>query len=621
MKDFLSRNLAFLENRASRKTIQNIGDGSTESTYLSVRPDKSGNLIFSANKSCGNSRYLHSRRFPEAEAERQVSDWVKSGKIDLSGFIVIIGLGGAFHVEALLSMMRSGGFLLIIDTDCQAVKTSLQHRNLSGLQMKQIDLYFCVSPVVDDIAMEYRYILSHRPNYEFFFYTHPGITDAIGEKYSALKKRLIIESKLDGMDRGTLAAFSDEWQQNAIINLPLLVQNPGIESLVNKFPDVPSVIVAAGPSLNQSLSELKKIQNKAVIICVGTALRSLMNAGIKPHFVVAVDSDPVTWNQYSFGIPQKTFLVAGINIYPPILKLFKKQLFNFTSSILTEFNQWLESFHFSPGELATGGTVAVSAIDLAHRMSCSPIILLGLDLAYLNDGTTHAKNSMYDGCRYPQTETVKVRGNCAKHVNTSRQFSLYIEILSKYLADIKRSRQVDIYNANTMGAFISGAELIHPSNIYRYMPSSSRYFHSTIKRIHKNGNHPHIESVGKAAENVRKELRLIEKLTNEAVTITEKLLGGTIKVNNKPSYMNRLNELDTLVKQQGSAMLLLSGAIKAVCMHVQSQKLETNTKQSGDDTYTVIQNSKTLYEQMKGGASWLRGLLKTSINPNSSVLT
>lgn len=48
-------------------------------------------------------------------------------------------------------------------------------------------------------------------------------------------------------------------------------------------------MVGNGPSLDESIELIREYQDKVIIFAAGTALQSLMNAGIKPDFHVIVE--------------------------------------------------------------------------------------------------------------------------------------------------------------------------------------------------------------------------------------------------------------------------------------------------------------------------------------------
>ena len=51
----------------------------------------------------------------------------------------------------------------------------------------------------------------------------------------------------------------------------------------------PVVLIGSGPSLDQSLSELQRIQDQCILVAAGSSIGSLLNAGIRPHFHVLLE--------------------------------------------------------------------------------------------------------------------------------------------------------------------------------------------------------------------------------------------------------------------------------------------------------------------------------------------
>ena len=52
---------------------------------------------------------------------------------------------------------------------------------------------------------------------------------------------------------------------------------------------MPAIVVAAGPSLNKNIDELKRAKGKAFIIAVDTAIKPLLKKGIIPDMFAIVD--------------------------------------------------------------------------------------------------------------------------------------------------------------------------------------------------------------------------------------------------------------------------------------------------------------------------------------------
>ena len=90
------------------------------------------------------------------------------------------------------------------------------------------------------------------------------------------------------------------------------------------------------------------------------------------------------------GLP---VLVADPAVYPSTLRNYKGPLV-LTSSVFSP-GKIIESFAGPKGDIAAGGSVSVSAFDLARIIGADPIILLGLDLSY-SGGKPHFSGSFME---------------------------------------------------------------------------------------------------------------------------------------------------------------------------------------------------------------------------------
>jgi len=81
-----------------------------------------------------------------------------------------------------------------------------------------------------------------------------------------------------------LARQSRIWGINTLNNLKEIYKKHEFEALNDTFKGKPAIVVSAGPSLYKNIETIKTYKDKVVIICVGVALKALLNAGIKPDF-------------------------------------------------------------------------------------------------------------------------------------------------------------------------------------------------------------------------------------------------------------------------------------------------------------------------------------------------
>jgi uncharacterized Rossmann fold enzyme len=148
------------------------------------------------------------------------------------------------------------------------------------------------------------------------------------------------------------------------------------KELYGKFKNIPAIICGGGPSLAAAAADLKRLQDKALIIGCGAGVEALLKMGIKPHFAAHVDPAPLhkftstdiplfyqlrTSDTVAAKYKGRHFLVSGTGNFPLESHLQKK---------------WgLE-------EIFDGGwTVGTFGVALASLLGCSSIILAGIDLA------------------------------------------------------------------------------------------------------------------------------------------------------------------------------------------------------------------------------------------------
>ena len=120
-------------------------------------------------------------------------------------------------------------------------------------------------------------------------------------------------------------------QENTLENLPYMAGAPDVGELKDRFRDTPFVLVGAGPSLDESIDFLKKVQDKAIIVTSNSPLRKLINSGIRPHLVVTADPMEPTLagflNVDTKGIP----LACPYSAYPEIVKMFEGKILSWLS--------------------------------------------------------------------------------------------------------------------------------------------------------------------------------------------------------------------------------------------------------------------------------------------------
>jgi hypothetical protein len=109
-------------------------------------------------------------------------------------------------------------------------------------------------------------------------------------------------------------------QQNSFTNLAHMATSPDVGELKDQFKDVPFILIGAGPSLDESIDFLRKVQDKAIIVASNSPYRKLINSGIRPHLVVTADPMEPTLAGFQNVKLDHVPLACPFSAYPKLLR-------------------------------------------------------------------------------------------------------------------------------------------------------------------------------------------------------------------------------------------------------------------------------------------------------------
>jgi hypothetical protein len=163
--------------------------------------------------------------------------------------------------------------------------------------------------------------------------------------------------------------------------------------------DIPAFVIGSGPSLDGALETIRKWQDYAVIFCAGSALQSLLAAGIRPDFQIEKENNQTTEDRVHHifgrhGDGRKTFginLIASSTVQPSIVGLFD-DTFLFHREILSSTRLFGDGFNPVVG---TGPFSANTAFAAATVLGFRNITLFGCDCGSVDKDQHHARNTVY----------------------------------------------------------------------------------------------------------------------------------------------------------------------------------------------------------------------------------
>ncbi len=181
--------------------------------------------------------------------------------------------------------------------------------------------------------------------------------------------------------------------RNILSNFQKLPESFYVNQTKNAFKGIPAVICGAGPSLSSAIEDLKKLQDKALIIGCGSALSSLSYFNLRPHIGLAIDPNSREKECLQGCTFRDLPLIYGNRLYPGVFDLFEGPYGYLRSPTGSPLEKAIEE-ELGLTESDVGldlGREALSVTTLALSVACfwgcSPIILAGVDLAY--SGSDH----------------------------------------------------------------------------------------------------------------------------------------------------------------------------------------------------------------------------------------
>jgi hypothetical protein len=364
--------------------------------------------------------------------------------------------------------------------------------------------------------------------------------------FTEIKKRFSELAGMGAQNARTIAVLGPEWRRNIFENLPAIIKSPPVSSLFGKFPGIPAVIVAAGPSLDKNARLLASFAGSAIIIAVDTAVRPLLLAGVEPDIVMALDSQTENYHHLAdVHLPNAIYALNPV-VNSRIVRERRGPMV-FTGYVEPLF-EWVETVIGQRGFVRTGGSVATSAFDLAMKMGCSPVIFVGQDLCYSStathaDGTTHlASLSVAGGL---PAEAVAEAFGAHDIFGAPVLTTPKMESWRQWFELIIASYPAPALNATEGGVGIAGAQSVSLAEaVARHCHSATGA--SAPLRAHDSlpAGKSAVEGLAEALKTARDEARFIKTACGKgmnAVKASVSLING--RAGDRPGAINSLDEM------------------------------------------------------------------------------
>jgi hypothetical protein len=217
--------------------------------------------------------------------------------------------------------------------------------------------------------------------------------------------RKIVKTRLDRLlsEINTTGYFAPVWFANTMRNLKFLDGSVDLSAFKTAFASFPAAVVSAGPTLDETVSGLKPMADRFVIIAAATAVRRLLASGIVPHFVVSTDAGYYN-SCHTKGLDlRSSIFVSDLSVNHLVPRTTGSRTCgsrtNGSRRAWIDFSLGFHDLFTRPGlelpRFNMAGTVASTSVELACFLGCSQIWLFGQDFSFV-DGRSHCKRTMYE---------------------------------------------------------------------------------------------------------------------------------------------------------------------------------------------------------------------------------
>lgn len=562
----------------------------------------------------GKEVFVHSAYDPQKEARR----WADEVDIHPHDLLIVFGFGLGYHIVELLNKAPSDSKIIVIEPTPSFLRHAFYHQKLDGLiAAKNVHLV-----LGEDIPALKRYFLKLFDLYsldKIKTASYLPVVRTCADVFYHYQRIVFDELLAQYVNISTVLHFSFQWTKNYFSNLMETMLNPGIATLFEKLHNKPAILVSAGPSLTKNMHLLKEAKNKAFILCVGSALRVLLNNGIMPDLVISVDGGEPNYRHFQNLPDYRIPLVFDPIIHHGILEEYKGPKFVGLCNNL--HFQWTSHFvEEEKGYLKIGPSVANIALDLLKKTGADPIIFVGQDLAYTSGfsharGTTHEVKTIEDVKK--ENKLLEVEGIDGGKVLTDRTLYTFLKWFETYIAEHPGTTFI---NATEGGAKIPGTLNMTLEKAIREHCNDEINYPKMLSEIQDNYHGSININMGEAVEKLRDikaQMLMIKNSARRGLKKSRQLTGlykkGLPELKEVDRILKSLDKVDREIKEKQQAIqisvLLFQPFVQALRQLASQTVDDESEKEKGQRIasesvllYTGIYRVAEVAEELMGNA-------------------
>ena len=517
----------------------------------------------------GQTLALGSRYDPWAEA-RQLTRTVDFTK---QAGVVVLGMALGYHVQELAQRAKLGPAVIVYEPDpamLRAVLEKIDHSDWLGrpnvvLFTGEVERAKILARIEHFSSMltQGTILLHHPPSRRLHGRRLMDFSNSITELLNYFRVHI-----------ATALVNSTRTIENLTANLAYYAAGANTEPLHQIARGFPAVCVSAGPSLARNIDLLRHpdIRRKVIVITTQTTLRPLVDRGIHPDFVTALDYHEISRRFYE-NLPRldDVTLVVEAKGHPSILE-------NYPGPIRVVGSAFLDRF-LGPAAprirpIKQGATVAHLSFYLAQHLGCDPVIFIGQDLGF-SDGLYYCPGTAIHEVWAPELSPwntlemmewqriVRHRGHLRKlpdirgrDIYTDEQMTTYLEQFERDFAEAQEkiidATEGGLPKKNTLRLTLAQALAQYATRPAPTIPLPPRQLDPVRLQAAMDQLHRRMEDLSELRKLTRETIPLLQDMIErqrdraEAERLYAKIDANKRKVSLLGETFNLINDLNTI---------------------------------------------------------------------------
>lgn len=565
---------------------------------------RDGNKALTIEKD--NNKYrLNSIYKPLSEAEKWAGQYEFH---NLSISVIMFGMGNCLFVREMLKRLQYDAVVYLYEPDISIFLYDLNNIDIKDI-IKEERIYLFIEKINDE---EFRDLLQENMDWSLLptqiICSHPVYDKIYDNEYLEFMKAVYDANNLAKVNRDTEKHMSVTLAENAIRNLAYIKESNYVSEFIGKIPeDIPAIVVAAGPSLDKNIDELKRAEGKAFILATDTSVKYLLAHNINFDAIITLDAlKSITHlqDERCHNVPLFCVLEARntlMDMHTGHKIWFRGSIYMY--DLYNKFKRVFPSYN-------SGGSVATAAFSVCVSMGFKDIVFIGQDLAY-SGGVTHAGGIVKnisgdeDGREY-------VDGVNGDKVLTRYDWLIYLEWFENSIRDLKNLNVID---ATEGGALIHGTKVMSLSEVIDEYCKKDFSFKALLEEIPYTFTGEEYEQVKQKIFHLRKEFINIRKKATEGIKSAEEVIkvvnAGKYNTKSEAKNLKNINKINNFLAKQDAYSILDIYITNMVADDVNS--VNSLTDDEDENVKKTIEISVTIYKALIQAADALEPVLEDTL--------